>query len=45
MSLEKENFNDIGTPLDFCQGNHNQNDDVAATLMAGRKTGVENTTL
>ena len=39
ISLEKENYNDIGTHLDF------QNHDVAATLLLGRKNDVENTTL
>ena len=40
ISLEKENYNDIRTPLDFRQEN-----DVAATLVPGWKADVENTTL
>ena len=40
ISLENKNYNDIGTPLEF-----RQDHDVAATLMSGRKTDVENTTL
>ena len=41
MSLERENYNDIGTPLDFQYQNH----DRAATLIPDRKTDVKNTTL
>ena len=40
MSLEKENYNDIRTHADFP---HHR--DIAATLIPGRKTDVEITTL
>ena len=41
ISLEKQNYNDVGTPLDFCPGN----DIRITTLLPGRKNDVENRTL
>ena len=41
ISLEKENYNDIGTHLRFSSRKRHHNHGVAATLTPGRKTDVE----
>ena len=47
ISLEKENYNDIGTPLDFCQENDFRitNTNLLTTLVFGRSNHVRDRTL
>ena len=45
VSLEKENYNDIGTPPEFRQENRRRKHDVVTTLVFCRSNDVGNTTL
>ena len=45
--MEKENYNDIGTPLDFCQENDFRitNTNLLTALVFGRSNDVRDRTL